>query len=191
MPHRRPSHLALIMRHPLKLLLSIYHASALLSLVLLHRLLLPFSCRATAFGTEVRRCLLGGLLANFWDLLFKQAPGVQWDKHYTEVCLRRVPAVVVPPNAISAQDQAESGTNVGVLPSRARQSVVLLYAHGGGYLFGEPLMYLSTYKRWTRKCKALGFDLIVVSVDYSTLIPALSPAESSVYSPAWRVHADR
>jgi hypothetical protein len=173
MPPRRPSHVALIIRHPIKLFRSVYHASALLGVVLLHRLLFPFACRATGFGTEVRRCLLGGLLANFWDLLFKQPLGVQRDKHYTEVHLRRVPAVVVPRNALTAQEKAES-TNGGDLPSRAPQPVVLLYAHGGGYLFGEPLMYLSAYERWIRGSKALGFDLIIVSVDYRTRISGLS-----------------
>jgi len=47
-----------------------------------------------------------------------------------------------------------------------RKKLVLLYSHGGGYLFGEPLMYMSTYKRWIKAAARENIELTIVSVDY-------------------------
>ena len=149
------SHLHLIVAHPINFCLSIYETLALLVLLLANRLLLPFACRPLSLRTEIARCFLGGFLKHFWDLLFKAPPGLQ-ETEYRNCIIRSVPTVVVPRHA-----QLDAGNL-----DRQRQSLVLLYAHGGGYLFGEPLMYISTYKRWIEIADSHGIDLSVVAVQY-------------------------
>ncbi|OCK77445.1 alpha/beta-hydrolase, partial [Lepidopterella palustris CBS 459.81] len=63
---------------------------------------------------------------------------------------------------------------------------VLLYAHGGGYLFGEPLMYLESYKRWVREAEANGIRLIIVSVDYRLSTTAKFPAYRDDFIESYR-----
>ena len=156
----RPSHLALIAAHPSKLIWSIYQTTAYLVILFLHRLLLPFACRATDFRTEITRCFLGSFLANFWDLLFKAPIGLREDQ-YRNFNVGGVPAVLVPPTA--------PFMDAGMM--NPKPDLLILYAHGGGYLFGEPLMYMSTYERWIHIASTRGIDLAIVSVDYSKFYP--------------------
>lgn len=158
MPRQRPSHLRLILTQPWKLVRSIYHTSALGVSVLLDRMLLPFACRAVDFRTQLYRCYLGGFLANFWDLLFK-APLNLSRSRYADQILGGVPCVIVPRDAGAALHKDHQDIR--------EQSLILLYAHGGGYAFGEPLMYIETYERWVRRAEEQGLKLVVVSVDYS------------------------
>lgn len=176
---QRPSRLYLIICNPLRLLLAIYHSLALLLPTLLYRLLLPTACSPTSFKVEVLRCWLAGFLVHFWDLIFK-AP-VEWPRllggrqRYETVMLgpSKVPTVIVPPSSSSLMPRSEPHERPlpGGLPrasaedDKGKKTAVLLWAHGGGYLFGEPLQYLATYERWVMKAKVRG--LIVFAVDYS------------------------
>jgi acetyl esterase/lipase len=89
------------------------------------------------------------------ELIFNAPPSLDIED-FQSVELNKVPAIVVPP-----ETKLEN-----LATDNAHRAVVLLYAHGGGYLFGEPLMYLDSYKRWVREAEANGIRLIVVSVDY-------------------------
>lgn len=116
---------------------------------------------------------------HFWDLIFK-AP-VEWPRllggrqRYETVMLgpSKVPTVIVPPSSSSLMPRSEPHERPlpGGLPrasaedDKGKKTAVLLWAHGGGYLFGEPLQYLATYERWVMKAKVRG--LIVFAVDYS------------------------
>lgn len=173
---RRESYAGLILSHPLKLLWAIYDTLALLAISLLHRLLLPGACHATSFRVQILRCFLGGFLARFWDLMFKAPPEMPCltrgsHKRYAEIILGgRVPAVVVPPSPVRrGGGEAKVGGEGAMLPvgNDERDTVFLLYAHGGGFLFGEPLMHLGTYERWVRKAAAMKWRLVVVAVEYS------------------------
>ncbi|RDW76946.1 hypothetical protein BP6252_04999 [Coleophoma cylindrospora] len=52
----------------------------------------------------------------------------------------------------------------------------MLYAHGGGYMFGEPLQWIASYERWIAKASSRGFDLVVVAVKYRLSTVAKFPA---------------
>jgi hypothetical protein len=154
--HNMATHLQLILENPAKLFWSIWQSLIYLFLVLIQRLVLPNACRAVTLRTEIARAILGSFLANFWDLLFKASPGLR-DDEYLLLTAGRVPAVLVPPdrdlNTIGSQEDG-------------KRKLLLLYSHGGGYFFGEPLMYMSTYKRWIKAMARENVELTVVSVDY-------------------------
>lgn len=175
---RRPSRLYLLLRHPLRLLMSIYHTVGLLIPTLAHRILLPCASSPTSFKVEILRCFLGGFMTNFWDMVFKAPP--EWPQSlggrrsyaYLRLGNEKVTAVVVPATACSMfQENKETNTanhNERAGGLQSEHTIVVLYAHGGGYFYGEPLMHLPAYNRWTRQAKAQGWELVVVSVDYST-----------------------
>lgn len=142
----------LIIRHPFKFLRSVYETCVRLLLILLQRILLPNECRAVAFRTEIARCFLGSFLANFWELVYKAPYGMRHDQ-YSLLDLGGVHTIIVPPDA-------------GPRLQTKGASLVLLYAHGGGFMFGESLMWLSSYERWVKVAKAQNLDLIVVAVEY-------------------------
>jgi hypothetical protein len=126
-----------------------------LVIAILQRLLFPLACHPISFHTEIFRCYLGASLSCFVELIFSAPPGLSTDD-FEDIKLNDVPAVLVPP-----------GTRLDNLPSgETDRTVVLLYAHGGGYLFGEPLMYIDAYKRWIKEAEANDIRLIVISVDY-------------------------
>jgi hypothetical protein len=163
------SRLLLMLRHPWKTLAFSWMSIRYLSLALADRLLFPFACRPISFYTEITRCLLGSSLACFLELTFSAPPGLRTDE-YQPVELNNVSTIVVPRE-----------TKLETLGSAATpRTVVLLYAHGGGYLFGEPLMYLDSYKRWTKEAESVGIRLVVVSVDYRGLpkLPTMKSLES-------------
>jgi acetyl esterase/lipase len=94
-------------------------------------------------------------LCCFLELIFSAPPGLSADDFET-IRLNNVPAVLVP-----------SGARLdGLTTADTERTAVLLYAHGGGYAFGEPLMCIDAYKRWIIEAEANGIRLIVVSVDY-------------------------
>jgi len=153
------THLQLILENPAKLFWSVWHSLVYLFLVLIQRILLPNACRAVTLRTEVARAILGSFLANFWDLLFKAPPGLR-DNEYSHLNAGHVPAILVPPernlHSISSQEDG-------------KQKLLILYSHGGGYHFGEALMYMSTYKRWIKAAARVHIELTILSVDYREL----------------------
>ncbi len=149
------SRLLLVLRNPWKFLNFSWTILRYLFLALLDRLLFPFVCRPISFRTEIFRCYLGASLSCFLELIFSAPPGLSADD-FEAIRLNNVPAVLVPPGT-RLESLATADTD---------RTVVLLYAHGGGYLFGEPLMYIDAYKRWISEAEANGIRLIVVSVDY-------------------------
>jgi acetyl esterase/lipase len=50
--------------------------------------------------------------------------------------------------------------------SSTERRVVALYAHGGGYGWGEARQYLSYMRRWVECARAAKVDLVFVSVEY-------------------------
>lgn len=148
------SRLLQALRRPRKLASYTWTLLRSLTLALADRLLFPLGCRPLSLGTELRRCHLAAALTGFPELIFAAPPGLP-AADYRTAGLDGVPAVVVPPEA-RLDDFAE------------RPAVVLLYAHGGGYLFGEPLMYIESYKRWVEAAAAKGIRLVIVSVNYRT-----------------------
>jgi hypothetical protein len=147
------SHLQLILAHPWAFFMCVYDTLAHIILVLLHHILLPHACRSVTFRTEIVRCILGSLISNFWDLFFKAPPGLSNDR-FDRIDLGSVPVVRIPPgSSISA-------------PQEKPKQMIMLYAHGGGYMFGEPLMWIAAYERWVDTANARGFHLTVLAVNY-------------------------
>lgn len=149
------THLQLIFANPWKTMRCAYEIIALLLLTLLSRIWLPFAHRVMDLRTEIARDFMGPLLTIFWEIIYKAPPGLD-PKRYSTVDIGGVPSVIIPPQA----------TLTGGPLDRERNNLVLLFAHGGGYLFGEPLQYISTYERWVRSAAQHGIDLTIVSVDY-------------------------
>ena len=149
------SHLQLIIARPWAFFMCVYDALAHVILVMVHRLLLPHACRAVTFRTEIARCVLGSLTANFWDLLFKAPVGL-CDNRYQCIDLGGIPVMMIPPGATISAARLQV----------KRRQLIMLYAHGGGFMFGEPLMWIATYERWVAAAKAQGFDLTVLAVKY-------------------------
>jgi acetyl esterase/lipase len=154
------SRLLLMLRHPWKTLAFSWMSIRFLILAIADRLLFPFACRPVSLYTEITRCLLGSSLACFLELTFSAPPGLRADE-YRPVELNNVSTIVVP-----RETKLES-----LGSAETPRTLVLLYAHGGGYLFGEPLMYMDSYKRWIKEAESVGIRLVVVSVDYRGLTP--------------------
>lgn len=144
----------LIAENPIKFFWSIYQSLAYPVILAAERVLLPRACRAVTLRTQVVRCMYGSFLANFSDIVFKAPPNLR-EEDYRSENFGGVSSVVIPRHA----DLSSS-------VSKQSNSLVLLYGHGGGFYFGEPLMYISTYKRWVKVAKEDGVELIIVSVDY-------------------------
>jgi hypothetical protein len=51
--------------------------------------------------------------------------------------------------------------------------VVILYFHGGGYMIGEPLQYVKSFKRWKKKALSVGVKLEIVTVKYRMIFLSL------------------
>jgi len=101
------------------------------------------------------RCYLGASLSCFLELVFSAPPDLD-PEDFKRIKLNNVPAIMVPPE-----------TQLETLAAQQKdKTVVLIYAHGGGYLFGEPLMYMESYKRWVGEAKMIGVNLVIVAVDY-------------------------
>ncbi|KAH8754663.1 Alpha/Beta hydrolase protein [Hyaloscypha sp. PMI_1271] len=164
----------LILRHPWKFLKFSWAYLRYLLLALADRLLFPFACRPISLHTETARCYLGASLSCFVELIFSAPPGLGPDD-FEAVKLKGVPAVLVPP-----------GKKLETLSRQTERTVVLLYAHGGGYAFGEALMYIDAYKRWIREAEANGLCLIIVSVDYRLTTTAKFPAYRSDFIDSYR-----
>ncbi|RFU26007.1 hypothetical protein B7463_g10332, partial [Scytalidium lignicola] len=152
------THLDLILANPWKTLLCIYEILALLLITLISRILLPFVPRVVDLRTEIARDFIGPGLTIFWEILYKAPPGLD-PKRYRVADIGGVPSVVIPPHAALAGGPLDL----------QRKNLVILFAHGGGYLFGEPLQYISTYERWVQNAAQQGIDLTIVSVDYRAL----------------------
>lgn len=161
------THLELILTNPWKTLVCIYEILALLLITFISRILLPFTPRVVDLRTEIARDFVGPGLTVFWEILYKAPPGLS-PRRYKRVDIGGVPSVVIPPGA----------TLVNGSLDRQKKNLIILFAHGGGYLFGEPLQYISTYERWVRNACRQGIDLTIVSVDYRELHQ--SPSEPSV-----------
>lgn len=146
------SRLRLLCSQPAKALRFAWTLWRMLLLAVLNRLLFPFACHPISIRTELRRCYLGASLSCFLELIFS-APSHLDGGDFGLVPLGGVETVVVPPVS-QLEDLADCET------------IVLLYAHGGGYHFGEPLMYLETYKRWVHQMQQIGTKLVVIAVDY-------------------------
>lgn len=155
------THLQLVLRNPANLFWSVWQSFVYLFLVFIQRILLPNACRSVTLRTEIARAILGSFLANFWDLLFKAPPNLQ-DHDYIVINAGQVPAVLIPP-----------GRDLNTIRGKedGKRKILLLYSHGGGYFFGEPLMYMSTYLRWIKAAARENVELTIVSVDYRTSSP--------------------
>jgi hypothetical protein len=117
--------------------------------------MLPHATRVVTFRTEIMRCIMGSLIENCWDLLFKAPPGLS-STRYRKIVVNKVPAVVFPPTA-----------KIGIQESfKERPKLFMLYAHGGGYSLGEPLQWATSYERWVVKASSRGFDLVIIAVNY-------------------------
>jgi hypothetical protein len=151
------SYLSLILSQPLSVCMCLYEMQARLLLVILQRLMLPNATHAVKLRTELVRCVMGSLIANCWDLLFKAPLGLSHTR-YKKISVRGIPVMIVPPTATLSTKQLQGN----------RPKLFMLYAHGGGYLFGEPLMWIASYERWVAMASSRGFDLVVVAVNYRT-----------------------
>jgi acetyl esterase/lipase len=70
--------------------------------------------------------------------------------------------------------------------SSSGRRVVVLYAHGGGYSFGDARQYLSYMRRWVECAKASGIDLVFLSVEYPLSGEAPHPAQLSSFTAAYQ-----
>ncbi|KAI9814056.1 MAG: hypothetical protein M1827_003520 [Pycnora praestabilis] len=122
---------------------------------LIEYLLLPPASRPVTLRTELARCFIGSFLENL-PALFLRAPLGLRDDEYRKVNIGGVQAVMVPPDVLLNAD------TFNTFPA----PLVLLFAHGGGFVLGEPLMQIPTYKRWIKAANDHGLALVIVSVDY-------------------------
>lgn len=153
------THFELVLANPWKTIKCIYEITARLVLTLIGRILLPFAHRVVDLRTEIARDFVGPGLTIFWEIIYKAPPGLD-SKRYSAVDIGGIPSVVIPPQA----------TLVGIPRDRKCNKLFMLFAHGGGYLFGEPLQYILTYERWVGSAAQHGIDLTIVSVDYRRLL---------------------
>jgi epsilon-lactone hydrolase len=70
--------------------------------------------------------------------------------------------------------------------SSGGRRVIALYAHGGGYGWGEARQYLSYMRRWIECAKAAGIDLVFLSVEYPLSGEAPHPAQLHSFTAAYQ-----
>lgn len=70
--------------------------------------------------------------------------------------------------------------------SSSGRHVVALYAHGGGYGWGEARQYLTYMERWVSCAEAAGIDLVFLSVEYPLSGEAAHPAQLHSFKNAYR-----
>ena len=119
------------------------------------RILLPLADRKTSFQVALARAWLGAAFRYNLAVLYSEPPG-----HGVQNVRSSTFSSYAVPNADrAALEEAD---------------VIVVFAHGGGMFLGHALQYLDTFERWVRKAKAIGQNLIVMSVDYreSMLPPA-------------------
>jgi hypothetical protein len=154
-----------ILRHPLATLKFLYTFNTQVALLLLKRALLPFLPRYQTLWQQIRRAYLLSagtemvhrLPANYSQKRARLVTGVgetgKW-KGY------------VVPGRRELKDFTEGELAKGVEGADRAKKVVALYAHGGGYGWGEARMYVNYFERWVRRGKEEGVELVVVSVEY-------------------------
>ena len=70
--------------------------------------------------------------------------------------------------------------------SSSERRVVALYAHGGGYGWGEARQYLSYMRRWVECARAAKIDLVFLSVEYPLSGEAPHPAQLNSFTAAYQ-----
>lgn len=145
----------LFAKAPLQTLVFIYYFTAQLLLLCLKRVLLPQLHTYQSFRTQIHRAYLSS--AGLYPDLLHGLPVNCSTEDARKIASDSCSAYVIP------------GTSI--LPTSGQQSfpfrkVVILYAHGGGYAWGEARMYIHHMKRWVARARQDRLDLVFVSVEY-------------------------
>lgn len=149
---------ALILCNPLKTLRFTYTFIAQVILVLLKHILLPYFPVYQSLRTQLQRAYLASSALHF--------PAI----------VHRLPVTHCPSSRARKVGSGWTGYLVpGTRPvsdlSRDRlccdrKVCIALYAHGGGYAWGEARQYLNYMERWIDIASKMGIDLTFLSVEY-------------------------
>ncbi|KAH7127791.1 Alpha/Beta hydrolase protein [Dactylonectria estremocensis] len=166
----------LLVSHPLNTIAFCYTFTVQFSVILARCLLLPHVHRYQSFRTLVQRAYWSSAYGTFRQLIHR-LPVVRCP----ETRARRVGSdwtgYIIP------------GTKrLDNLPSAPADlvSCVAVYAHGGGYGFGEARMYLNYMDRFVSDAEKVGLDITFLSVEYPLTDVASHPAQQDAFLSAYR-----
>jgi hypothetical protein len=135
--------------HPLPSLKIVIKATILSLKETIARIILPFKPRTQNLRNAIARAWLG--------YIFVHCPTILYSK----------------PRDTDLQEVQEAGLHLYIIQGSEKSKTqlkdadaVILFAHGGGMIFGHPLQYLSDYRRWISGAKRLRKKLDFVAVQY-------------------------
>lgn len=162
--------LTLILQNPLRSLLFGYTFCAQVFVVLLKRALLPYYPSYQSVRTQLQRAYLSASILHFPRLVHRLPVTNCPSQRAKKVGDSDWTGYVVPGTS-NLFDPSLSG----------RKQCVALYAHGGGYIWGEARQYLNYMERWIRVAKAAGISLTFLSVEYRMFFLSQSTIFGALY----------
>lgn len=136
------------------------------------------SHKALGIRNGIARAWLGTLFAVHPDVFYSEP-----SNHTTQTIeTAKLKAYIIPQTKNSELQHADA---------------VVIYAHGGGMIFGHPLQYLKAYKRWSTHARTIDKQLVFIPVRYrkclqrSTLILPSNLTRSTALSVTDRWPAQR
>lgn len=157
--------LSLIFTNPLLSFRLSYTFSAQVLIILLKSALLPYFPGYLSLRTQLQRAYLASAALHFPSFVHRLPV-----THCPSDRARKVgtgwTGYVIPGRRFLSDFTSES-------PDLKR--CVVLYAHGGGYAWGEARQYLNYMERWVLAASKLGIDLAFLSVEYRKHVPTRFP----------------
>ncbi|KAH8689345.1 Alpha/Beta hydrolase protein [Talaromyces proteolyticus] len=126
--------------------------------VLLQGLFVPCRLRPLGFRNALARVWLGNIFSIQGTILYSPAQ----DHCEQKIEGSDFEAYIIPSTNTAELQEADA---------------IVIFAHGGGMIFGHPLQYTKTYRRWTAYAQKLGKRLVFVSVRYPLSATRKWPAQ--------------
>lgn len=161
-----------ITNSPVACLLCVYTFATQVILIVARRLLLPHLFNYQSFRTQIFR---GYLIATF---AIPTLPVEASDSEAKPIEEEGKWKGYLIPGTRDLQDFAGKSISTG-------RRVVALYAHGGGYGWGEARQYLSYMREWVKRAKLTGIELVFLSVEYPLSSQAPHPAQLECFTAAY------
>ncbi|KAF7527642.1 hypothetical protein PCG10_002606 [Penicillium crustosum] len=160
---------AVILGHPLQALKFCYSFFAQCFIDITERVLLPHYPTYQSLRTRLARAYLGAAAIHLPDIVHRlpvsncpasrarPVEGANW-KGY-----------IIPGSCTLLDNDDEY------------KYIIILYAHGGGYVRGEARQYLNYMERWINAAAGKGIKLIFLSVEYPLSTEAAHPAQRTSF----------
>lgn len=138
---------AAVVAKPVSSLTLILVASLRAIKVLVESVVVPSAIQPLGLRNAIARAWLGTVFVHHPDLYYSEPPNHDIQTIQTP----DLKAYIIP--------RTESA-------DWSRADAVVIYAHGGGMIFGHPLQYLKAFKRWAKHAESMQKRIVFVAVRY-------------------------